>query len=65
MTDQPPQSSPPLSGSVEAGPGMGQCGITKKWFPEDELVTFQGQLVSAERSLHDRICGTRVIKENL
>ncbi len=48
MTDQPPQSSLPLSGSVEAGPGMGQCSITKKWFPEDELVTFQGQLVCAE-----------------
>ena len=27
---------------------MAQCNITKKWFPEDELVTFQGQLVSAE-----------------
>ena len=48
MTDQLPQSSPPPSGSVEAGPGMGQCNITKKWFPEDELVIFQGQLVSAE-----------------
>jgi uncharacterized RDD family membrane protein YckC len=27
---------------------MAQCSITKKWFPEDELVTFQGQIVSAE-----------------
>ena len=27
---------------------MAQCSITRKWFPEDELVTFQGQLVSAE-----------------
>ena len=48
MTDQPPESSPPPPGSVEAGPDMAQCSITQKWFPEDELVTFQGQLVSAE-----------------
>ena len=48
MTDQPPQSSPVSPGSVERQPRMAQCSITKKWFPEDELVTFQGQLVSAE-----------------
>ncbi len=48
MTDQLPLSSPLLSGSVQSGPGMAQCSITKKWFPEDEVVTFQGQLVSAE-----------------
>ncbi len=48
MTDQLPLSSPPPSGSVQSGPGMGQCSVTKQWFPEDEVVTFQGQLVSAE-----------------
>ncbi len=36
------------SGSSAPAPGMAQCSITRKWFPEDELVTFQGQLVSAE-----------------
>ena len=40
--------SPSASGSTAPAPGMAQCSITKKWFPEDELVTFQGQLVSAE-----------------
>jgi len=39
-------SSP--SGAATPAPGMVQCSITKKWFPEDEVVTFQGQLVSAE-----------------
>ena len=39
-------SSP--SGSATPAPGTAQCSVTKKWFPEDELVTFQGQLVSAE-----------------
>ena len=48
MTDQLPQSSLPASGCAEPQPGMAQCSITKKWFPEDELVIFQGQLVSAE-----------------
>ncbi len=48
MTDQLPLSSPPPSGSVQSGPGMGQCSVTKKWFPEDEVVIFQGQVVSAE-----------------
>ncbi len=48
MTDQLPQFSLPPSGSMQAGPGMAQCSITQKWFPEDELVAFQGQLVSAE-----------------
>ncbi len=40
--------SPSASGSTAPAPGMAQCSITKKWFPEDELVTFQGQLVSAD-----------------
>ena len=48
MTDKPPQSSPTQTGSLAAQPGMAQCSITKKWFPEDELVTFKGQMVSAE-----------------
>ena len=38
----------PVTSSTGPAPGMAQCSITKKWFPEDELVTFQGQLVSAE-----------------
>ncbi len=48
MTDQLPQSSPVASGCAEPQPGMAQCCVTKKWFPEDEVVIFQGQLVSAE-----------------
>ncbi|MGC9260722.1 MAG: RDD family protein [Phycisphaerae bacterium] len=48
MADNIPNSSPALSSSMEPQPGTAQCSITKKWFPEDELVTFQGQLVSAE-----------------
>lgn len=40
--------SSPASATTAPAPGMAQCSITKKWFPEDELVTFQGQLVSAE-----------------
>ena len=48
MTDQPPQSSPVSPGSVERQPRMAQCSITKNWFSDDEVVTFQGQLVSAE-----------------
>ncbi len=48
MADNIPNSSPALSSSMEPQPGMAQCSITKKWFPEDEVVTFQGQLVSAE-----------------
>lgn len=48
MTDQPTQFSPDSPGTVQPRPGMAQCSITKKWFPEDELVTFQGQRVSAE-----------------
>ena len=48
MADNIPNSSPALSSSMEPHPGTAQCSITKKWFPEDELVTFQGQLVSAE-----------------
>lgn len=44
------EPSKPSSPSASTGPGpvMTQCSITKKWFPEDELVMFQGQLVSAE-----------------
>ena len=48
MTDQPSQFSPGSPGTVQSQPGTAQCSVTKKWFPEDELVTFQGQLVSAE-----------------
>jgi len=48
MADNIPNPSPALFGSVEPQPGMAQCSITKKWFPEDELVIFQGQRVSAE-----------------
>ena len=48
MADNIPNSSPALSSSMEPRPGTAQCNITKKWFPEDEVVTFQGQLVSAE-----------------
>jgi uncharacterized RDD family membrane protein YckC len=48
MADNIPNSSPALSSSIKPQPGMAQCSVTKKWFPEDELVTFQGQLVSAE-----------------
>ena len=48
MADNIPNSSPALSSSIKPQPGMAQCSITKKWFPEDELVTFQGQLVGAE-----------------
>ncbi len=40
--------SPSASGSTGAVPVVAQCSITGKWFPEDELVTFQGHLVSAE-----------------
>ncbi len=48
MTDQLPQSSPVASSCAEPQPGVAQCSVTKKWFPEDEIVTLQGQLVSAE-----------------
>jgi uncharacterized RDD family membrane protein YckC len=57
MADNIPNPSPALFGSVEPQPGMAQCSITKKWFPEDELVIFQGQRVSAEgkQTLLDRL----------
>lgn len=60
MADNPysESSTPPSSaGSASPAPGMAQCSITKKWFPEDELVTFQGQMVSAEgkQRLLDRL----------
>lgn len=29
-------------------PGMGQCSVTGKWVPEDELITLRGQAVCAE-----------------
>ncbi len=51
MADNPySQSSaaPSSAPSAGPGPGMAQCGVTHKWFPEDELIMFQGQLVSAE-----------------
>ena len=51
MADNPyGESSATPSSTTSAGPGLGmaQCTITKKWFPEDELIMFQGQLVSAE-----------------
>ena len=48
MTDQPTPLSPDSPTAVQPQPGTAPCSITKKWFPEDELVTFQGQLVSAE-----------------
>ena len=51
MADNPySQSSatPSSTPSAGPGPGMAQCSVTHKWFPEDELIMFQGQLVSAE-----------------
>ncbi|MGC8625796.1 MAG: RDD family protein [Phycisphaerae bacterium] len=48
MTDQPSQFSPGSPGAAESQSSVARCTITKKWFPEDELVTFQGQRVSAE-----------------
>ncbi len=48
MENNNPASSSNAPISMESQSGMAQCGITKKWFPEDELVMFQGQLVSAE-----------------
>ncbi len=38
-------------------PGMGQCSVTGAWHPQDELVSFQGQLVSAagKQILLDRL----------
>ena len=41
-------AAPAEVGTTGTGPGMGKCSITGKSYPEDELVTFQGQLVSAE-----------------
>lgn len=34
--------------SAPPEPGMGQCTVTGKWVPEDELVTLHGQRVCAE-----------------
>jgi len=42
-------SAAPAEGApAGTGTGMGKCSVTGKSYPEDELVTFQGQLVSAE-----------------
>ena len=39
------------------GPAMAQCSVTGTWHPQDELVSFQGQLVSAagKQILLDRL----------
>ncbi len=51
MTDNPYETTSEqqgLQGNPQPATGMGQCSVTGKAYPEDELVTFQGQLVSAE-----------------
>ncbi len=49
-TTPPPAaaSQAPPAGDSSPGPGLQQCRITGKWFGEDELVMFQGNLVCAE-----------------
>ncbi len=48
MTNKQSTAPPNVSDRAGPQPGMSQCSVTKKWFPEDEIVTLQGQLVSAE-----------------
>ena len=51
MTDNPYETTSEQQGSQgnpQPATGMGRCSVTGKAYPEDELVTFQGQLVSAE-----------------
>ncbi len=48
MSNKQSVAPPNIPGRADPHSGMAQCSITKKWFPEDELVTFQGQLVCAE-----------------
>ena len=48
MANKQSLAPPNISDRAEPQSGMAQCSITKKWFPEDELITFQGQRVSAE-----------------
>ena len=51
MTDNPYETTSEqqgLQGNPQPATGMGRCSVTGKAYPEDELVTFQGQLVSAE-----------------
>ncbi len=54
MADRPSTSPPtvasqaPPAGDSRHDPGLQQCSITGKWCAGDELIMFQGQLVSAE-----------------
>ena len=48
MTDKQAIAPPNISDRADPQSGMAQCSVTGKWFPEDEVVAFQGQLVSAE-----------------
>ncbi len=51
MTDNPYETTSEqqgLQGNPQPATAMGRCSVTGKAYPEDELVTFQGQLVSAE-----------------
>ncbi len=48
MTDKQSIAPPNISDRADPQSGMAQCSVTRQWFPEDEVVVFQGQLVSAE-----------------
>ena len=48
MTDKQSIAPPNISDRADPQSGMAQCSVTRQWFPEDEVVAFQGQLVSAE-----------------